>query len=154
MGKHSKIDALDELDDEAQEAFEALEADFKRYRLPFKRFETYRTQARQDYLYSKGRPGGPPGTSIVTHTRSSKHTKRRAVDYILDVDSSIWIDGDPGHPWYTGIKDEQIENRMVYMHWLLLGRLGKSHGLVWGGDWLGNKPKRLLGWDPFHLELP
>ena len=39
--------------------------------------ETYRTQARQDILYEQGRT--IPG-SIVTWTKNSKHTERRAFD--------------------------------------------------------------------------
>ena len=41
--------------------------------------ETYRSQARQDYLYSQGRT--IPGTK-VTWTQSSIHTKRNAVDVV------------------------------------------------------------------------
>ncbi len=41
--------------------------------------ETYRSQARQDYLYSQGRT--IPGKE-VTWTRSSIHTKRNAVDVV------------------------------------------------------------------------
>ncbi|MDO5041009.1 MAG: M15 family metallopeptidase [Peptoniphilus sp.] len=45
--------------------------------LPVKITETYRTQARQDQLYALGR--SQPG-NIVTWTKNSKHTKRRAFD--------------------------------------------------------------------------
>lgn len=41
--------------------------------------ETYRSQARQDHLYSQGRTS--PGTK-VTWTQSSIHTKRNAVDLV------------------------------------------------------------------------
>ena len=43
--------------------------------------ETYRTQARQDILYEQGRT--TPG-SIVTWTKNSKHTERRAFDIAED----------------------------------------------------------------------
>lgn len=43
--------------------------------------ETYRTQARQDILYEQGRT--TPG-QIVTWTRNSKHTQRRAFDIAED----------------------------------------------------------------------
>lgn len=39
--------------------------------------ETYRTQARQDMLYKQGRT---TSGSVVTWTKNSKHTKRRAFD--------------------------------------------------------------------------
>ncbi|RVU54813.1 M15 family metallopeptidase [Anaerosphaera multitolerans] len=41
--------------------------------------ETYRTQARQNMLYEQGR--STPGP-IVTWTKTSKHTKRRAFDIV------------------------------------------------------------------------
>lgn len=43
--------------------------------------ETYRTQARQDMLYEQGRTASGP---IVTWTKNSKHTKRRAFDICED----------------------------------------------------------------------
>lgn len=43
--------------------------------------ETYRTQARQDILYEQGRT--TPGL-VVTWTKNSKHTKRRAFDICED----------------------------------------------------------------------
>lgn len=43
--------------------------------------ETYRTQARQDLLYEQGRT---TDGSIVTWTRNSKHTQRRAFDICED----------------------------------------------------------------------
>lgn len=48
--------------------------------------ETYRKQERQDYLYSLGRT--VPG-KVVTWTRSSRHTSRRALDLYLCKDKEI-----------------------------------------------------------------
>lgn len=53
--------------------------------------ETYRSQARQNYLYEQGR--SRPG-NIVTWTKSSKHTSRRAFDICKNVKGQEYSDGD------------------------------------------------------------
>lgn len=49
--------------------------------LPVKITETYRTKARQEFLYSQGRTTEGP---IVTWTKESKHMKRYAFDICKD----------------------------------------------------------------------
>lgn len=66
-----------QLKPEVQWAAEAWLADLEQLNLKMLIKESYRSQARQDELYSRGRT--KPG-SIVTWTRSSNHTRRLAVD--------------------------------------------------------------------------
>lgn len=83
--------------------------------------ETYRSQARQDYLYEQGRTR--PG-EIVTWTRSSRHTDRRA--------------------WDIACKPPQdLYDRMVLDR---AGRIALRLGLIWGGNW--SPPDRP------HIEMP
>ncbi len=72
--------------------------------------ETYRSQERQDELYEQGRT--KPG-QIVTWTRTSRHTSRLAWDIACR-----------GKELY----DVKILNRA--------GAIGKSLGIIWGGDWV------------------
>ena len=76
--------------------------------------ETYRTQARQDELYSHGRTA--PG-SIVTYTRYSEHTKRTAWDISFIS---------------TGYADVKKFDRA--------GAIALALGIEWGGTW--KKPDR------------
>lgn len=71
--------------------------------------ETYRSQERQDELWAQGRT--KPG-SIVTWTRNSRHTSRRAWDIACG-------GGD--------LYDINVLNRA--------GAIGKSLGIIWGGGW-------------------
>lgn len=82
---------------------------------------TYRSQEEQDRLYGQGRTYPGP---IVTWTRSSKHTERKAFDVaIIEMGKVTWDDRKYDGP----------------------GAIGESVGLVWGGRW--NKP------DKPHFEL-
>lgn len=74
--------------------------------------ETYRTQERQNALYEQGRT--TPG-NIVTWTKTSKHTERRAFDIVIIVDGRA-----------------EWNNRKLYSK---VGELGISIGLTWGGEW-------------------
>ena len=71
--------------------------------------ETYRSQERQNYLYEQGRTR--PG-QIVTWTRNSRHTSRRAWD--------IACNG-------TNLYDLTILNKA--------GAIAKTLGITWGGTW-------------------
>ena len=78
--------------------------------------ETYRSQARQNELYEQGRTRlwdekGRP-LKIVTWTKNSRHTSRRA--------------------W-----DIACEGKTLYDTKILreAGQIGKSLGITWGGDW-------------------
>lgn len=86
--------------------------------------ECYRTVDEQNELYAQGRT--KPG-SIVTNARgtsySSQHQWGIALDFFLDMD----IDGD-------GKKsDDAFNNRKSTFN--KVGKLAKSIGLGWGGDW-------------------
>lgn len=70
--------------------------------------ETWRSQERQEYLYSLGRTR--PG-NIVTWTLQSKHLLGEAIDIAFIKDGKVTYDGD----------------------WNLIGRVGEIHGLTWGG---------------------
>ena len=70
---------IKELDQDTQIAVNEFIRICKEKGLPIKIFETYRPQARQDYLYAQGRTR--PGDK-VTWTLNSFHTTRRAFDVI------------------------------------------------------------------------
>jgi len=82
--------------------------------------EGYRSQERQNELYEQGRT--TPG-KMVTQTRHSMHTQGKAVDIAqLDESGKITYDATPGF-------------------WDRMGAIGKSLGLMWGGDWKGFKDR-------------
>lgn len=81
----------------------------------------YRSQEEQNRLYAQGRTA--PG-AIVTWTKKSKHTSRNAFDIA-----------------FVG-KDPYPEN----FDWSILGKIGKSVGLKWGGDFKSFK-------DNLHFEI-
>jgi hypothetical protein len=93
--------------------------------IPLALKEGYRTPERQAQLYAQGRTA--PG-AIITYAKpgQSRHQHRRAMDVV---------------PLKDGKPDEESP------HWGRIGELGKSLGLVWGGDF-----QRLN--DRFHFELP
>ena len=75
--------------------------------------ETYRSQARQNYLYEQGRTR--PG-QIVTWTRNSNHKSRLAWDVAVGPPQSLY--------------DVTTLNRV--------GAIAKKLGITWGGTWTGN----------------
>lgn len=72
--------------------------------------ETYRTPERQKILYAQGRTA--PG-KIVTNTLNSNHVKGEAIDVAFLLGDKAVYSGD----------------------WAKLATIGKSVGLLWGGDW-------------------
>ncbi|MEH6941541.1 M15 family metallopeptidase [Bacillus sp. JJ722] len=72
--------------------------------------ETYRSQARQNYLYEQGRTR--PGQK-VTWTRSSNHTGRMAWDIAVNPPKNLYD--------ATTLKKA--------------GAIAKRLGITWGGDW-------------------
>lgn len=74
--------------------------------------ETYRSQARQNELYAQGRT--KPG-NIVTWTKSSRHTSRRAWDICQDIKGKEYDTS-------TGFFDK-------------CGVIAESLGITWGGKW-------------------
>lgn len=73
--------------------------------------ETYRSQERQNYLYQQGRTR--PG-QVVTWTRNSRHTNRRAWDICKNVKGQEYND----HTFFRKCGD-----------------IAKSLGITWGGTW-------------------
>lgn len=85
--------------------------------------ETYRSQARQDWLYAQGRTR--PG-NVVTHAKKSRHTDRCAADVVPVIGGNL--------AW---------NNRAAFDLW---GQCAEECGLRWGGrfEW---------GYDGAHVEL-
>ena len=73
--------------------------------------ETYRSQARQNYLYEQGRTR--PGNK-VTWTKNSRHTSRRAWDICQNVKGKEYAD--------SGF-------------FKACGQIAKELGITWGGTW-------------------
>lgn len=73
--------------------------------------ETYRSQERQDYLYQQGR--SRPG-KVVTWTRSSRHTSRRAWDICKNV------------------KGQEYSDVSFFKR---CGAIAAELGITWGGTW-------------------
>lgn len=71
-------------------------------------FETWRSYGRQDLLLAQGRTKAKAGYSY--------HNYGLACDLV------------PGGPGLWSWTDDAID-------WDLLGKIGKDHGLAWGGDW-------------------
>lgn len=71
--------------------------------------ETYRSQDRQDYLYAQGRAREG---NVVTWTRSSRHTSRRAWDIACN-----------GNKLYDTAMLKKA------------GEVAKDLGITWGGTW-------------------
>ncbi len=85
--------------------------------------ETYRSQARQNYLYEQGRTR--PG-QVVTWTRNSNHTSRRAWDIAVAPPRNLYDIS-------TLVK---------------VGAIAKKLGIEWGGYWPAGK------YDAPHFEIP
>ncbi|WP_320940046.1 M15 family metallopeptidase [Lysinibacillus capsici] len=85
--------------------------------------ETYRSQARQNYLYEQGRTR--PG-QVVTWTRNSNHTSRRAWDIAVAPPRNLY--------------DISTLSKV--------GVIAKKLGIEWGGYWETGK------YDAPHFEIP
>ncbi len=75
--------------------------------------ETYRSQARQNYLYAQGRTRPGP---IVTWTLSSHHQSRLAWDIAVGPPNVLY--------------DASILNKV--------GVIARKLNITWGGDWVGS----------------
>ena len=103
--------SLEELTENAQRACNLFLAECKAQGLNVLITETYRSQARQDYLYSQGR------TRVgkkVTWTKKSRHTSRRAWDICKNVKGQEYSDND---------------------FFKTCGKIAKKYGITWGGEW-------------------
>lgn len=98
--------------------------------------ECVRTKAEQDALYAQGRTtAGNIVTNAKGNTYSSQHQWGIAVDFYLDMD----VDGD-------GKKSDDAFNNSTKL-FDKVGKIAKSIGLGWGGDWKSPVDKP-------HLYLP
>lgn len=87
----ARISSIDELNDKTKEALTLFLRIAKDKGLNVIVTETYRTQERQDYLYSLGRTAEG---SVVTWTKNSNHTKRNAFDIAKNVEGHEYDDVD------------------------------------------------------------
>lgn len=113
---------ISQLTPNAQKACNIFMAECKAQGLKVLITETYRSQERQNYLYAQGRTRKG---NIVTWTKNSRHTSRRAWDICQNV------------------KGQEYSNTTFFRR---CGEIAKSLGIVWGGDW--NTP------DMPHFEIP
>lgn len=95
----------------AQKACRAFLAACEKEGLPVLITETYRSQARQDYLYAQGRT---KAGKVVTWTRNSRHTGRMAWDICKNV------------------KGQEYSDAKFFAD---CGRVAKRLGITWGGTW-------------------
>ena len=97
--------------------------------------ECLRTAKEQDALYAKGRTApGPKVTNASGKDAKSMHQWGVAVDIVIDMDTD---------------KDGDVDIRDLYNVKLLnvVGKIGESIGLEWGGSW-----KSIV--DKPHFQLP
>lgn len=73
--------------------------------------ETYRSQERQNYLYEQGRTRSG---KIVTWTKNSRHTSRRAWDICQNIKGKEYSDSS---------------------FFAACGKIAKELGITWGGEW-------------------
>ena len=113
---------INELSLIAQKACNMFLQECKKRGLPVLITETYRSQARQNYLYEQGRT---KGGVIVTWTKASRHTSRNAWDICKNVKGQEYSD----NAFFTKC-----------------GKVAKELGITWGGDWsTPDKPHFELG---------
>lgn len=104
---------IEDLVPEAQEKYHAFDAKMDEAGIDYIVTCTRRTQAEQDALYAQGRTKPGP---IVTWTRNSRHISGKAFDIcIMENGKCSWDTDNP--------------------KWEIAGQMGKSIGLIWGGDW-------------------
>ena len=99
------------LSPEAQKACNLFMAECKKRGLNVLITETYRSQERQNYLYQQGRTR--PG-KVVTWTKKSRHTSRRAWDICKNK------------------KGEEYSDESFFK---ACGEVAKKYGITWGGTW-------------------
>lgn len=102
---------ISELSPNAQQACRLFISECKKQGLNVLITETYRSQARQNYLYEQGRTR--PGNK-VTWTKNSRHTSRRAWDICKNV------------------KGQEYSDKAFFIS---CGNIAKKLGITWGGTW-------------------
>lgn len=113
---------LKELTPNAKVACEMFLEECKKQGLNVLITETYRSQERQNYLYEQGRTRAG---KVVTWTKSSRHTSRRAWDVCKN------------------IKGQEYSDSAFFKK---CGAIAKKLGITWGGTW--STP------DTPHFEIP
>lgn len=103
---------INELLPAAQKACNLFLVECKKAGLDIFITETYRSQARQNYLYEQGRTR--PGQKI-TWTKNSRHTSRLAWDVAVNKPKDLY--------------DTATLNKA--------GAIAKKLGITWGGSWKG-----------------
>lgn len=106
---------IDELHPLAKQACNLFLAECKKQGVNIFITETYRSQARQNYLYEQGRTRSG---QVVTWTKSSNHTGRMAWDIAVSPPKALY--------------DITTLNKA--------GAIAKELGITWGGGW--NTPDR------------
>jgi peptidoglycan L-alanyl-D-glutamate endopeptidase CwlK len=156
------ISAMTKLDPQARVKLENFLGELTRWGLKHRVTETLRTQEVQEAYFAQGREpldvvntkrktaGLPPissGENQRTITNAdgvkfpSSHQSGKAVDlFPLNINGGIWWGFTP---------QDQVWLALMQ----LIGAVAKKHGLIWGGDWKKD-PKDLIGWDPWHVEVP
>lgn len=102
---------INQLSPQAQVACNLFITECKKAGLNVLITETYRPQARQNYLYEQGRTR--PG-KIVTWTKSSRHTGKMAWDICKNV------------------KGQEYSDNAFFDS---CGKIARSLGITWGGTW-------------------
>ena len=118
-----------------QEKFELLQKKCAQKGITIRATECLRTAKEQDALYAKGRTA--PGSKVTNASgkdAKSMHQWGVAVDIVIDMDAD---------------KDGDVDIRDLYNVKLLnvVGKIGESIGLEWGGSW-----KSIV--DKPHFQLP
>ena len=106
------IKDLESLLPQAKRAAELFLKECEKEGLKVRITETYRTQARQNELYAQGRT--KPG-QIVTWTKNSRHTSKRAWDICQN------------------IKGKEYDQSQGFFE--KCGKVAKKLGITWGGEW-------------------
>ena len=118
-----------------QEKFKLLQKKCAQKGITIRATECLRTAKEQDALYAKGRTApGPKVTNASGKDAKSMHQWGVAVDIVIDQDTD---------------KDGDVDIRDLYNVKLMnvVGKLGQSIGLEWGGSW-----KSIV--DKPHFQLP
>lgn len=118
-----------------QEKFKLLQKKCAQKGIKIRATECLRTAKEQDALYAKGRTApGSKVTNALGRDAKSMHQWGVAVDIVIDMDAD---------------KDGDVDIRDLYNVKLLnvVGKIGESIGLEWGGSW-----KSIV--DKPHFQLP
>lgn len=102
---------ISELTPNAQKACKMFLTECESQGLKVRITETYRSQERQNYLYGQGRTRKG---NVVTWTKHSRHTSRRAWDICKNV------------------KGQEYSDKQFFAK---CGKIAKSLNITWGGTW-------------------